>query len=417
VLAAAAILAVGGVSQTASATEWTNTGPETAVTVPSVPFVDFSTQQPGPLTAASGPASDLIAAECNSGNPIYAASWWKYTTASATNFVAFSADYSVLGDGLATGVAILASNTSQVLACSQPMDEPVTAQGGPVGVGAGETVYVATYALRGHRVPDYDERGAEIRIYFTDTTGVPPANDTLANAAEIGALPYTQTIDGTLAKSEAGDPGQCEGSASSVWWSYTAPATEQIRIRLNTAPSYSMNWGLYRVTDSGLERILDCGEGPDAYVEAGQRYAIMVSAQYPYNFVPLILGAKITLTVDRPPATPVTSVTVNPQGVVNKKTGVATVKGTVTCTGSEVNSTSLTGELSQVYKRNIFRSPLSAAPFTCTGRAQPWTATAYPVNGLFTGGSAQVTITGQACNESGCGSSGEVRATVTLKLG
>lgn len=80
-------------------------------------------------------------------------------------------------------------------------------------------------------------------------------------------------------------------------------------------------------------------------------------------------------------------------GVVDRKTGTAVIKGTLTCSRNETESAGLRVEVTQ--NRKGGQPPVQgtgSGSFTCSTTAQPWSATVVPSSGGFTSGSANVTV-------------------------
>ena len=102
--------------------------------------------------------------------------------------------------------------------------------------------------------------------------------------------------------------------------------------------------------------------------------------------------------------TPLTiEVAVDPDGTVVRKTGVATISGTVTC--SSPVSVGLFGELRQLGRQDslitgFFSIPgMSGEPIQCNGvDPAPWTVTVRSQSGGFSQGQANVFVAASACD-------------------
>jgi len=103
--------------------------------------------------------------------------------------------------------------------------------------------------------------------------------------------------------------------------------------------------------------------------------------------------------------------TLDATGTVVPRTGVATVSGTITC--NRPVTAGLEGQLSQIYRRFIFRSDASGQIACVASKPQAWTLTFQPQTGLFATGAAtaQVFLTGSIE-----GTTSEVTLSGTVRL-
>src|SRR5581483_6782102 len=78
-----------------------------------------------------------------------------------------------------------------------------------------------------------------LRMYAAPTTGVKPPNDAMAQATPISSVPFTQTVDSTLATPDGPflvDYKQCSPSTvrprllSTVWWRYKRVSTGPVPV-------------------------------------------------------------------------------------------------------------------------------------------------------------------------------------------
>jgi hypothetical protein len=68
------------------------------------------------------------------------------------------------------------------------------------------------------------------------TAAAPPPNDACANATQIGALPFTASLDVSEATDDLADPApSCTGATATVWFAYTA--TKPTTLHLDTQGS------------------------------------------------------------------------------------------------------------------------------------------------------------------------------------
>jgi hypothetical protein len=133
------------------------------------------------------------------------------------------------------------------------------------------------------------------------------------------------------------------------------------------------------------------------------------------NYANTAEAAAIPLTFNPsapPPPALVLGGSLGSTGTVGKKTGVATLSGTLTCNRPVLVSVS--GQLSQIYHRFIFSSYLSGTVL-CTSPSTTWSTVVPPQNGLFGRGAASVTgyLSGSV---GGTSSQVEISGSVTLQF-
>jgi hypothetical protein len=107
-----------------------------------------------------------------------------------------------------------------------------------------------------------------------------PPNDDFANATEIGALPFTATVDTSGATIEPGEPRDCNGAVRTAWYRIT-PATDGV---IKASASFTAPSGqdgaisMYRSDGAGFGglSLLDCAYAGAVVVnvEAGVTYYI-----------------------------------------------------------------------------------------------------------------------------------------------
>jgi hypothetical protein len=159
-----------------------------------------------------------------------------------------------------------------------------------------------------------------------------PANDDFNDALVISALPFTDRVSTVGARTTHDDPLNDEtcgfGSIGghTVWYQFTP--SENIRINASTGGSnFLPNIFLYTGTRGDLTRVA-CNFLPrSATFEAvaGETYSLLVGSS---GSEP---GGNLVFMVDRSIEV---GVTIDPVGSVDPSTGIATITGTVTCSGS-----------------------------------------------------------------------------------
>jgi hypothetical protein len=237
-----------------------------------------------------------------------------------------------------------------------------------------------------------------------------PTNDTIAGATPISALPFTATLDTTQATTDADDASlnaNCGAPATeaSVWYSYTAPADGAVIIDVSQS-SYSAGVIVASGTPGSLS--LDtCG--PRAVIEsvtAGQTVYIMAFDDTPGSGN----GGTLQISVDNAPPPPDLSFTVDPVGSFNAHTGVATISGSVTCTGGDFVF------LETDVRQKVGRVAITGSGTTelpCDGTYR-WSIDVLGDNGRFAGGKAATVSISFACGLVFC-SEGFNTQTVMLK--
>ena len=113
------------------------------------------------------------------------------------------------------------------------------------------------------------------------TVPTPPTNDLIENATEITTLPFTATQDSTDGTPSSTDPpSSCRSSSTyTLWYSYTAPADNLIKIRTSsTIPFAAPTVTLYRGSPGSLTQV-GCSGGSAQIipVTANTSYYLMVS--------------------------------------------------------------------------------------------------------------------------------------------
>jgi hypothetical protein len=241
-----------------------------------------------------------------------------------------------------------------------------------------------------------------------------PTADLYAGRTVVGAIPFTDSVDTTDATTDADDAeanAQCGAPATdaSVWYEYTATSDAGFLVDTNSS-TYST--GVIVATGGpGSFNVLGCFPGSSSVPStAGETYAILV---FDYQGDGGGNGGTLNIGIGELPPPPVLDVTIASTGQFNAKTGVATIHGTLSCTGGETEGKNF---ISVQVAQSIGRFKFSGdgfVTFACDGTAQTWSAEVFSSNGKFAGGKATVTIFAVA---TGSGGSDEVEATRTVTL-
>lgn len=227
---------------------------------------------------------------------------------------------------------------------------------------------------------------ALVLFNMSPAVAVPPSNDDFDGAnLVVEPLPFGDAVNTTEATT-AGDDPDCVGNGPTVWYAYTP--TQDTRIESKTFGSdYDTTLSVYTGSRGNLTQIAcndDAGSVQSRVVfdaVAGQTYFFMIGA---YASGP---GGNLEFTVQVAPPPFTFDLSLNPSGSVVPKTGVATIRGTVTC--SRPGSASVYGQVSQKIGRILVLGSFGTFVAVCDGLT-PWTATVSNFNGLFVGGPLSV---------------------------
>lgn len=226
-------------------------------------------------------------------------------------------------------------------------------------------------------------------------------NDTQGSAIPI-TTGTTVTEDTTLA--DATDPVEdalnefCGAPVveHGVWFSVTV-GTDAF-VSFDTSDSdYAVGLMLFPATVSA-ENLITCG--PERIVEqllAGETYYLLVFG----DGESAATSGEMILRVDEAAPPPEISLTINKSGTVDKS-GVAHIKGTVTCTSEDGSGVlfDVFGDMSQKVGRVIIRGFFDTFLETpCDGTTIPWEASVFADNGLFAGGKAATVAIAFGCTD------------------
>jgi uncharacterized protein DUF6299 len=245
-------------------------------------------------------------------------------------------------------------------------------------------------------------------------SAVVPSNDTFAGATPIAALPFSQTLDTTEATTDANDAeanANCGApvTEASVWFAFTAPSNQLVLIDVSQS-NYSA--GVIVVTGAPGSFVLrTCGPGNVLFnATSGQTYYLLAFDDTSGG----TNGGTLEISVTEAPPPPALSLTIDPVGHFNARSGVATVTGTFTCSGLVRTPVFLFASLrQQVGRFTLSGFGFATIPTACDGTSQPWSLAIRSENGKFAGGRATVTVDAFACGPGQCG---EAQATQTIRL-
>jgi hypothetical protein len=234
-------------------------------------------------------------------------------------------------------------------------------------------------------------------MFATPVLAAAPANDDFAGRTVIAGLPYNETLDTSDATSEASDAElnlQCGAPAidASVWYEFT-PAADMVVLVDVSASDYSA--GVFVATGSpgAFGPVEACGPGGVGFFAAsGTTYVLMIIDDQQDGGGN---GGTLELSVTQAPPPPDISLTVDPVGKFNARTGSATISGTVTC--SEGAFAFIDISLRQQVGRFTVRG-FGFIEMQCDGTAQPWTVEVFGDTGQFKGGRSVALVFGVACD-------------------
>ncbi len=129
-----------------------------------------------------------------------------------------------------------------------------------------------TYYLQ---VGSFNNVGGDLQLNLQEV--FPPANDSFGNAAVIGALPFSDTVNNIDTFTEAGEPQACYYTPKTVWYSFTPTANALVRADMQGSSISETILNIYQDTGSGIGGLsfLQCasyGNSVTFSVQAGVTY-------------------------------------------------------------------------------------------------------------------------------------------------
>jgi hypothetical protein len=231
----------------------------------------------------------------------------------------------------------------------------------------------------------------------------PPTNDTYAGREAV-TLPDTVSQDTSEATTDADDDelnADCGAPAmdASVWFEYTAAADGFVVVDVSSS-DYSA--GVFVATGApGSFEIQACAPGAAAFeAVTGTVYSIIAIDDQSDGGGN---GGNLEMNVAVAPPPPEVSITVDPTGRFNSKSGSATISGTVTCSDAPIDFSEIDVEVHQSVGRLRINGFGFIEGFACDGTTQPWSAEVFGENGIFKGGKAATVSFAFACGIFECG--------------
>lgn len=217
------------------------------------------------------------------------------------------------------------------------------------------------------------------------------ANDDFDGATVITSLPFTDAVNTSDATTAGDDPEDCVGTGPTVWYRFTP--SESSRITVNTSGS-NYDTGLSAYTGArGALVLVGCNDDAGGTVQsrltveavAGQTLFFMVGA---FASGP---GGDLVFHADVAPPPLEGEMTIDRYGSLDASTGIAIVRGTVTC--SRPAFASLDGVLRARIGRLLVEAPFFSSG-ECDDGGTVWMAEVAPQNALLVGGRVEVQVFG-----------------------
>jgi hypothetical protein len=251
--------------------------------------------------------------------------------------------------------------------------------------------------------------------FASPVLAAPPGNDDIGSPTIVGPLPYTDgPYDTTEATTGATDPGFCFApeigpDTSTVWYSFT-PSTAGFYGADTFGSDYDTTLYVGTPDGSGGMTVIDCNDDAGEDLQSAVRWEASAATTY------LLMvgtccgegvvgeaggGGTLVFHVDVASPPPTIDVTVDRVGHFNPD-GSATITGTVTCSGDDVEFAFIDLELTQRVGRFSISGFGSAEDFVCDGTTQLWSAEVRGFNGQFKGGRAVAFTFAEVCDAEGC---------------
>jgi hypothetical protein len=244
---------------------------------------------------------------------------------------------------------------------------------------------------------------ALLALTATPVAAAAPDNDLPVGATVVdtSALPQVFDQDTTEATVTTDDVGCGAGGvdAASVWYQIT-PSEDVFLLVSAVGSDYLVGINLFAGTAES-DGLIDCG---DVFIglaaQAGTTYYVMladVEGEAP-------LGGSLHLEVSLLPPPIELSLTVEPAGSVDTRTGLATLRGTVSCNVPDA-SAEITVVLTQTSGRFTIHGA-GQSETLCTDTPTPWSVEVNGDNGKFGGGKVSAVVEAFACDPFSCGDTG-----------
>jgi hypothetical protein len=222
----------------------------------------------------------------------------------------------------------------------------------------------------------------------------PPSNDDITNAIVIDPPPFPDPLSFSDHRFVAGaTPGledpQCTTGNASFWYSFAPTSSMQLAVTQSTFDTGFTVVGVYEASHDALTEVT-CSQGQpwpplSFFAEAGKTYYILISALDPVHFPG---GVNSDFTLEGVVALDI-EVNIAAFGAVNRRTGTATVAGTVSC--NVTSEFSFTGNIMQQQGQAAYGF-FVGEPQLCEPPGVAWSVVVPGEGGRFVPGNATVHI-------------------------
>ena len=121
-------------------------------------------------------------------------------------------------------------------------------------------------------------------VHAAPSLAAPPTNDGFGDAAVIGGLPSSETVDTTESTAEPGEPQYCYFSPQTVWYAYTPTEDQVFRADTSGSALYYSNLNVYQASGSGIGGLsfIGCGWNSPVTVHAtaGTTYYFQIGSLF-----------------------------------------------------------------------------------------------------------------------------------------
>lgn len=238
-------------------------------------------------------------------------------------------------------------------------------------------------------------------FYAPAALAAAPGND-LSSGATAVSVGFSETLNTTEATTDAED-AQFNASCgapftdASVW--YTIVGNNSNVVIDVSSSNYSAGV-LVGVGTPGSLTTVACGPGAVSFfATAGTTYYVLAIDDQQNGDG--LNGGTLNISFNGIQSPAISSFTVNPQGKVNTRTGVATISGKYTCSNSDFIDV-LVDAKQPVGRFLILGSGEFFTFGTCDGTSHTWSAQVYPQNGKFAGGKTMTVNNAYACGPFEC---------------
>lgn len=235
-----------------------------------------------------------------------------------------------------------------------------------------------------------------VGVSATPVLAVAPGNDDIGSPIVVGAIPYSNDQD-TSEATTGGTDADCAGMSHTVWYRFTP--SEDGRLEANTFTSDYDTTLAVGTPDGGGIDVIACNDDAGGTVQSRVRWDAEAGVTYLFQVGSFDdgPGGHLVFNLLSAPAGGLPSVTLTLDSIGRfDRAGVATISGTVSCTGSN-----------WVYievgvRQSVGRFAVSGWGYDepgCSPEPTAWQTRVSAWNGKFAGGKAQVSLFAGTCND------------------